>query len=54
MGFGAIEVGSERPDTVVVDRTLTDGLTPLITDALVSRSARSPSGVQRNRRPAYL
>jgi hypothetical protein len=39
VGFGAIEVGSARPDTVVVDATLTEGLAPLITDALLSRSA---------------
>ena len=39
LGVGVIEVGSERPDTVVVDGRLTDGLAELITGALVSRSA---------------
>jgi hypothetical protein len=39
VGFGAIEAGSAQPDTVVVDATLTEGLAPLITDALLSRSA---------------
>jgi hypothetical protein len=39
VGFGAIEVGSDRPDTVVVDGSLTGGLGELIIGALVSRSA---------------
>jgi hypothetical protein len=39
VGVGALDVGADTPDALVVDPALSDGLLELLTDALRSRAA---------------